>query len=100
MTVRNNVLWATAGAVNSSWNYQYNPSGVFKLENDNWSAFNLYNYPQLDTTLDFITVAIDPRDNTAWVGSFGGGLIHIDNANKPIIFKQNSPIAPTVGDPT
>ena len=99
MTVRNNVFWATAGAVNSNWNYQYNPSGVFKLESGNWSAINLYAYPQLDTMLDFVTVAIDPRDNTAWTGSFGGGLLHIDNNNKPVIFKQNSPIGPTIGDP-
>lgn len=99
MTVRNGVLWATAGAVNSSWNYQYNPSGVFKLESGYWSAFNLYNYPQLDSLLDFITVAVDPRDNTAWGGSFGGGLVHIDNSTQPKIFKQNSLVEPAIGDP-
>ncbi|RYF81122.1 MAG: regulator, partial [Chitinophagaceae bacterium] len=48
---------------------------------------------------DFITIAIDPRDNTAWAGSFGGGLYHIDNSSSPKIFKQASPIGPTVGDP-
>lgn len=100
MTVRNGVLWATAGAVNSSWNYQYNPSGVFKFEGSNWSAYNLYNYKGLDTLLDFITVAIDPRDNTAWAGSFGGGLLHVDGSSSPKIFKQNSPLLPTIGDPT
>ena len=100
MAVRNNVLWATAGTVNSSWNYQFNPSGVFKMEDGFWSAFNKYSYAQLDTLLDFITVAIDPRDNTAWAGSFGGGLLHIDNSSAPKIFKQNSPIGPVPGDPT
>ncbi len=99
MAVRNGVLWATAGAVNDSWNYQYNPSGVFKLEGGYWSAYNTYNIRSLDSLLDFITIAIDPRDNTAWAGSFGGGLLHIDNTPNPKIFKQNSPIAPTVGDP-
>lgn len=98
MAVRNGTLWATAGTVNSSWNYQYNPSGAFKLENDFWSAYNLYNYPQLDTVLDFVSVAVDPRDSSAWAGSFGGGLVHIDK-NGPQIFKQASPIGSTVGDP-
>lgn len=99
MAVRNGDLWATAGTVNSSWNYQYNPSGVFKFQNEAWSAYNLYNYPQLDTVLDAIAVAVDPRDSSAWIGSFGGGLVHVENS-KPKIFKQYSPIGPTVGDPT
>ncbi|HZH64233.1 MAG TPA: two-component regulator propeller domain-containing protein [Flavisolibacter sp.] len=99
MAVRNNILWTTGGSVNSSWNYQYNRSGIFSLEDGTWSAFNQYNHPQLDTLLDFLTIAIDPRDNTAWAGSFGGGLLHISNSNQLKIFKQNSPIGPTVGDP-
>ena len=99
MTPRNNVLYATAGSVNSSWNYQYNRSGIFKLENGGWSAINQFTYPQLDTLLDFLTITIDPRDNTIWAGSFGGGLVHLDNTSSPKIFKQNSPIGPTVGDP-
>ncbi len=100
MTAKDGVLWATAGSVNSSWNYQYNPSGVFKFENGQWSAFNLYTNQQLDTLLDFITVAIDPRDNSAWAGSFGGGLAHFENGGGLKIFKQGSPIGSTVGDPT
>lgn len=99
MTVQNGVLWATAGAVNSSWNYQYNPSGLFKLEEGWWSAYNLYNFPKLDTVLDWITVAADPRDNAAWAGSFGGGLVHLQN-DQIQIFKQNSPLLPPAGDPT
>lgn len=97
MTVRKGTLWAAAGAVNSSWNYQYNPSGVFNFQNDLWSAYNLYNYPQLDTVLDLITVAVDPRDNSAWAGSFGGGLAHLGNDVQ--IFKQTSPLGAPAGDP-
>ena len=100
MAVRNGVLWATAGAVNSSWNYQYNPSGAFRLEDGRWTGYNLYSFPRLDSVFDIITVAIDPRDNSAWAGSFGGGLAHLTLAEDPKIFKQASPIGPTVGDPT
>jgi hypothetical protein len=99
MAVQDNVLWTTGGSVNSSWNYQYNRSGISKFENGTWTTFNQYNYPQLDTLLDFLTIAIDPRDNTPWAGSFGGGLLHIDNNNQLKIYKQNSPIGPTIGDP-
>ncbi len=100
MAVRNGVLWAAAGAVNTNWNYQYNPSGVFRAEKDQWTAYNLYTNQRLDSVLDMITVAIDPRDNSAWAGSFGGGLVHFQNGGQPTIFKQSSPIGPTVGDPT
>lgn len=99
MAVRAGVLWTAAGTVNSSWNYQYNPSGVFKLEGGGWSAYNLYNDKQLDTLLDFISIAVDPRDNTAWAGSFGGGLLHLEASSQPKIFKQNSSIDPAIGDP-
>jgi len=99
MAIRNGLLWATAGSVNSSWNYLYNRSGIFKLQNGDWSLFNRFNKPQLDTVLDLITVAIDPRDNSAWSGSFGGGLLHLDKTETPKIFKQNSPIGQTIGDP-
>jgi hypothetical protein len=99
MTVRNNILWTTAGTVNANWNYQYNRSGVFKMQNGEWSAYNQYNRPQLDTVMDFITIAMDPRDNTAWAGSFGGGLMHITTADALQVFKQTTPLGPTIGDP-
>ena len=44
--------------------------------------------------LDFITVTVDPRDESAWTGSYGGGLLHIKADNSFEIFKQNSPIKP------
>lgn len=99
MTIHNGILWAAAGAVNSSWNYQYNPSGLFKLEGSEWSAYNRYSYPQLDTVADVISVAVDPRDGSTWAGSFGGGLAHINADGQPQIFKQASPLRPALGDP-
>lgn len=99
MTVYNNILYATAGTVNSSWNYQYNRSGIFKLADGIWTNYNQFNFPVLDTLMDFITVAVDPRDETVWAGSYGGGLLHIKKNNTLEIFKQNSPLGQSVGDP-
>jgi hypothetical protein len=48
--------------------------------------------------MDFITVAVDKRDGSAWAGSYGGGLLHIKNNNQFEIFKQNSPIEQAIGD--
>lgn len=100
MQVYNNVLYATAGSVNSSWNYAYNRAGVFQYKEGQWINYNQYRLPVLDSLMDFITVAVDPRDETVWAGSYGGGLLHIKDANTVEIFKQNSPIGPTIGDPS
>jgi hypothetical protein len=99
LTAYNNGFYATAGTVNDSWNYQYNPNGLYKFKDGTWTSYNQYHFKQLDTLLDFITVAIDPRDETIWAGSFGGGLLHIKSNGQPEIFKQTSPLQPTVGDP-
>jgi hypothetical protein len=48
---------------------------------------------------DLISVAIDPRDETIWAGSYGGGLLHIKAGNSFEIFKQNSPIGQATFDP-
>jgi hypothetical protein len=99
LTVYNGIFYAAAGTVNDSWNYQYNRNGIYKLADGRWTNFNQFNFPSLDSMMDFITVAVDPTDQSVWGGSYGGGLLHIESNNQFEIFKQNSPIEQTVGDP-
>jgi hypothetical protein len=99
MAVYNNVFYATAGEVNDAWNYQYNGNGIFMLKDGAWHNINRYRFPQIDTLLDFICIAIDPADASIWAGSFGGGLLHIKEGPQFEIFKQNSAIGQAVGDP-
>ena len=99
MIAYNNVFYASAGSVNDAWNYQYNRSGVFQLADGSWTNYNQFRFPLLDSMMDFITVAVDPRDESVWAGSYGGGLLHIKSNNQFQIYKQNSPIEQTVGDP-
>ena len=100
LLVQNNTFYAAAGSINESWNYLYNRSGVFQFREGTWTNYNGFRYPQLTNLLDFITVAVDPRDQTLWAGSYGGGLLHVKSDNTFEIFKENSPIGPTIGDPT
>ena len=99
MIVYNKTLYATAGAVNDNWNYQYNGDGVFEYQSGTWTNINRYKYAAIDSLLDYITIAIDKRDETAWAGSYGGGLLHIKSGLAFEIFKQNF-LGVTVGDPT
>lgn len=93
------VLFQGAGAVNAAWNYQYNREGILTYKEGIWSNIGAFNTPILDSVLDIITLAIDPRDGTIWGGSYGGGLIKKTN-NQIQVFKQNnSSLQAAIGDP-
>lgn len=94
-----NKLYVAGGSVNEDWNYQYNGTGFFSFENNEWKDFNRTNLSWMDTVLDVISIAVDPRNNTVYAGSFGGGLIEFETATKYKIFKQGSPLNVAVGDP-
>ncbi len=98
MTVYNNTFYATAGEVNEAWNYQYNGNGIYILKEGEWTNINRYRFTQIDTLLDYITIAIDPKDESIWAGSFGGGLLHI---TQPLSFSitKAGVLSPATGDP-
>jgi hypothetical protein len=110
MIFQNNKLYVCGGSINSAWNYQYNRSGFFVFENNTWMAYNKETRPWMDTTLDIITIAVDPADETIYVGSYGGGLGQTDGSvinggglieiksDNYKIYKQNTPIEKTIGD--
>lgn len=98
MLFQKDTLWAAAGTVNDNWNYQFNRDGIFKKTPDNWSFISSFNKPQLDTLFDFITLTVDPTDQSLWAGSYGGGLIKL-SGNNIQIFKQNSSLQTAIGDP-
>lgn len=99
LAVYNGVLYAAAGSVNSSWNYQYNPNGLYQLQQGSWRSFNRYHFAALQNVLDVVTVAVDPRNESIWAGSFGSGLIHINTNDEITVYNRNTPLQPPAGDP-
>ncbi|HET6721559.1 MAG TPA: two-component regulator propeller domain-containing protein, partial [Chitinophagaceae bacterium] len=95
----NNTFYATAGGVNASWQKDNNRNGLYKFSEGQWTNYNRRQFPQLDTLNDLISIAVDSRDETAWAGSYGGGLLHIKTDNSFEVFKQNSPIGQAIFDP-
>ena len=93
-------LYAAAGSINNAWNYQYNRDGFFKYANENWTTTSYYNSPLLDSVFDFITLAIDPTNQSIWAGSYGGGLVNQLGNNMRIYKQKNSTLQPALGDPT
>ncbi len=97
--ITKSTVFAAAGSVNSAWNYLFNRNGIFQYNSGIWKSKGAFNTPQLDSTLDFISLAIDPTNESLWAGSYGGGLVQIKD-NENIIYKQkNSPLEPAIGDP-
>ena len=95
----NNIFYATAGGVNMNWQKENNKNGLYKFSEGNWTNYNNRQFAQLDSMPDLVAVAIDPRDETIWTGSYGGGLLHIKAGNSLEIFKQNSSIGQATFDP-
>jgi hypothetical protein len=98
MLVYNSIFYATAGAVNDSWNYQYNGDGIYVFKEGSWNNINRYKYSTIDSLLDYISIAVDPGDGSIWAGSFGGGLLHVKPGPRFEIYKQGT-IGVTPGDP-
>ncbi|MBL0336339.1 MAG: hypothetical protein IPP73_13805 [Chitinophagaceae bacterium] len=98
MLVYRDVFYASSGSVNDAWNYQYNGDGLYVYKEGDWNNINRYKYARLDSLLDFVSLAIDPRDETIWAGSYGGGLLHVKPGPVFEIFKQNT-LGETTGDP-
>ncbi len=99
MSFFKNKLYVAGGSVNDAWNYQFNGSGFFTFDGDEWKDYNRSNLSFMDTVLDVISIAVDPRDETIFAGSFGGGLLEFKSATQYKLYKQNSPLNVAVGDP-
>lgn len=99
ITVYNKILYATAGGVDQSWNAQNNTNGIYIFKEGNWTIINRINYPQLDSLMDYISITIDPKDETIWAGSYGDGLLHVKGDGSFEIYKQNL-LSPVVTAPS
>ena len=101
MIADDNTLWVCGGTVDAAWNYQYNRTGFFQFKEDIWAPFNQFvpKFQWMDSVYDIITVAVDSRDATIYAGSYGRGLAEIRKDFSFKIYKQNSVIGQTIGDP-
>ena len=99
MTAKENIVWAASGGVTPVWTNTFSKKGIYRFSNDEWTNFTKEAIPAMDSLYDIITVAVDPKDNTAWAGSFGGGLAHFTNDKTVQVLKQGSPLAPSFNNP-
>ncbi|MFI5171628.1 MAG: two-component regulator propeller domain-containing protein [Chitinophagales bacterium] len=96
----NGVLYVAPGEINPSWIYEYNRDGFFYYDFGWWATLDKYNVAALDTTLDFISVAVDPVTGIAYFGSYGGGLLEFNKLTGEIKIYEDGFIEETPGDIT
>jgi hypothetical protein len=100
MSAREGVVWVASGAVTGSWTNTFTKNGLYRYAAGEWTNYNTPVLPAFDSLYDIIAVAADPLDNSVWAGSFGGGLLHLQNNNTVQVFKQNSPLPHAATDPS
>jgi hypothetical protein len=91
-------LFVAPGSVNNSWNKLFNRDGFFSLGEFGWNNVNRFNQPAMDSVTDVLAVAVDPQNGTAWLGSFGDGLLEYRADGSLTIYKQNSALQGATGD--
>ncbi|MDX1935860.1 MAG: two-component regulator propeller domain-containing protein, partial [Flavihumibacter sp.] len=100
LTIKQEVLWVASGTVTANFTNTFNGTGIYQLANNEWRNINATILPVMDSLYDINTLAIDPADGSVWAGSFGGGLCNIKTNNTIQVFKQNSFIEPSLGNPS
>jgi len=93
-------LWVASGGVDSSWAPLNNKSGLYRFGSGGWTNYDAAHFPVLDNIFDFVSVAVNPQDNSVWAGSFGQGLLQIRSDSSFTIYGKNSPLGPVQGDPS
>lgn len=85
-------VWVASGsAVGSLWSNGHNSDGVFLLTEEEWSVFNKSTLSNIDTLFDFLSVAVDPLDNSSvYFASHGNGIVNVKNRTNATVYNHTN----------
>lgn len=98
LSYKDGVLWVAPGGADASFNYNYNSSGFYSLQNGYWAQYNQYSLPILQGLLNIYCVASSPISSKVYFGSFWDGLLEWDGTTLIKYNKDNSTLQGAVGD--
>jgi hypothetical protein len=97
-------LYLVPGGMTATWNNTWRGARLYSLIDENWTGYDQFTSPGLDTLRDFVAVAVDPVDNDhVFAGSWNRGMAEFnDNAIVQIHNADNSSLQPNMieGYPT
>ncbi|MEO7175258.1 MAG: hypothetical protein ABIV51_05410, partial [Saprospiraceae bacterium] len=96
----NNDLYIASGGIQSNGIYQFRSDGFFRYSNGQWTNFNHYFTPELADPIfyDYNALAIDPKTNHLFIGTYWGGVLEYDHSHFTVYNKDNSSLQGAVGD--
>ncbi|NQU88487.1 MAG: T9SS type A sorting domain-containing protein [Mariniphaga sp.] len=75
-----NDLWVASGGRNSSWNNTWTNPQFQLFNNGVWNYFTRDKIPEMESFSDIVSMVADPSDkNHIYIGSWGGGLLELQN---------------------
>lgn len=98
ITYKDGVVWAAPGGADANFNYNYNSSGFFSLNDGFWNQYNQFNVPALQDLLNIYSVASSPLSSKIYFGSFWDGLLEWDGTTLTKYNQTNSTLQGAVGD--
>lgn len=100
LKARGEQVWVAAGGRASNWAKLYMVDGVFSWDGSSWKTHNRLNTPAFDSISDFVSVAIDPGGQKAFIGTWQEGVIEFTNNELSAVYSENnSSLQPWVADP-
>lgn len=86
-----NDIWVASGGYSETWAKRWMKNGVYYYNNFEWININNSNTEAFDTISDFVTVAIDPTNNSkVYVGSYHKGLLEFENLELKNIYNTTN----------
>lgn len=74
-----NTLWVAPGARIGGWQNSWNDKGIFVLHEGNWSVFNRWSFPEMNSLRDILQITPDPGNlRIAYAAAWSGGLAKMD----------------------
>lgn len=97
MIGQDNSLWVSSGGHTSAYAPTYNSYGYYRYEDGNWFNRNVSD-PFAGSMLDFTSIYVPKNRNETWLGSFGSGLLKLENGNPVKRYNSsNSSLKTSVG---
>ncbi len=99
-TISNSALYIASGGIDEVWNGRQNKAGIAMFLENQWTNINENSHQALRFVNDFISIAVDPTDESIWAGSFGNGLVQIIGTKTKLYNSTNSSLQNVQGNST
>jgi hypothetical protein len=91
--------WLVPGAISSGGGNAWNVDGIFRFDGFRWRAFDRFQFPQMASMVDIISIVSHPGNPHRLIAaSWGGGIIEVTPEGPGTVYDDsNSPLSRRFG---